>query len=87
MSLNTELTLYLIALLITVGLAFIVRSVIDLNRRTNARITAVQNRLTAMIFGKDPRSSDVLHGEIDVVHPKTGEKLVAQARFKIDSEK
>lgn len=86
MSPGSELILYLILLLITSAMGLIVYVMLRLNKQCNNRITAI--KLPLLPQDQDSRwagdqKSTTLHGDIDVTHPKTGEKLRATARFRI----
>ena len=79
MEFSTEVTIYVIAIMITAGLGFITKVVIDLNRSTYRRIAALQQALRAV---RNPVPTE-LTGHIDLTHPKAGEKITAKARFRI----
>jgi hypothetical protein len=79
MEFSTEVTIYVIGAMITAGLAFITKVVIDLNRSTHRRISALQQ---ALLRVRNPVPTE-LAGHIDLTHPKSGEKITAKARFRI----
>jgi Na+-translocating ferredoxin:NAD+ oxidoreductase RnfG subunit len=84
MDMGFEVTVYVIALIITAGLGFITHSIIEINRRLKRQILEQQQRLMTFILQHgESQENDELHGNIDLTHPKTGEKLTARARFKI----
>lgn len=86
MSWSTEITLYLILLSLTIGLAVVVYSILELNKRTHDRITTIRDQLMTAIYSGSTKE-DTLLGDIDIIHPKTGEKLHAKARFKVKNKK
>lgn len=86
MSWNTEMTVYLILLLMTGGMAFIVYAVLEFNKRMHNRINAVRDQLIGIINMGSAQPS-ILQGDVDIIHPKTGEKLRAKARFEVKSKK
>lgn len=79
MEFGTEVTLYVIATMIVIGLAVVVRCVIDLNRKTNERITKLRRMVMSV---RDPVPTELV-GSVDLTHPRSGEKITAQARFKV----
>lgn len=79
MDFSTEVTIYVIAIMIVIGLAVITRTVIELNRRTEARINELRR---AVMTVRNPVPKE-LKGSIDLTHPKSGEKITARARFRI----
>lgn len=83
MSSGSELILYLMLLLITSAMGLIVYTVLRLNKRCNNRITAIKYQLLPQVPNDGDSRSTTLHGDIDVVHPRTGEKLRASARFTV----
>ena len=86
MSSGSELILYLTLLLITSAMGLIVHAMLRFNKQCNDRITAIKLPLLPQdqdSLRAGDQKSTTLHGDIDVVHPKTGEKLRASARFRI----
>jgi hypothetical protein len=86
MSWNTEIAIYASLFFITTGLAVVVYSVLELNKRAHDRITTIRSQLMAAIYSGSTKE-DTLQGDIDIIHPKTGEKLHAKARFKVKNKK
>jgi len=79
---------YFLALVLVGTLVFVVQGVLSLNRRVNDRITEVRNQLLSLIYNipdQKGKKADPSHltGEVEMIHPKTGEKLRARARFTI----
>lgn len=88
MSMSAEITMYVIALIIVGGMAFMVHSTIAMYKRLQNRIDSVKNQLMAIILTsagskQKTKIDQYLEGEIDLTHPVSGEKLKARARFKI----
>ena len=79
MDFSTEVTIYVIAIMIVIGLAVITKTVIELNRRTSNRI----NDLRRMVMSVRNPVPKELTGTVDLTHPKSGEKITARARFKV----
>ena len=79
MEFSTEVTIYVIAVMIVVGLAVMTRVVIELNKKMNDRVNSLHR---AVMSVRNPVPKE-LAGSIDLTHPKTGEKITARARFKI----
>lgn len=85
-----EITVYLIAIMIVGSIGFIVSSMVKMNKDTNKKIKSLNKRLHDVEWpardsaGKQTGElpSDIF-GEIDIKHPKTGEKLRAPAHFRL----
>ena len=87
MSMSVEITIYVIAIMIVCGMGFIVQSMLRLHKSLDDKIIKVKNQLMTLLLtsdaGKKVPGPRQLEGEIDLIHPKTGEKLKAKAKFKI----
>jgi len=88
--LGHELTVYLIAIMIVFAIGFVVHSVTKINRETKKKIASLSRRLHEVEVpqrlnqqAQKPELPKHLFGEIDIKHPKTGEKLRAPAHFRI----
>tara|TARA_B100000212_G_scaffold278000_1_gene217651 strand:- start:987 stop:1262 length:276 start_codon:yes stop_codon:yes gene_type:complete len=89
MTLTAEITIYVIAIIIVTGMAFITHAVIDMNKKLNNRINTVKNQLMSLIL-TGPRSEKQktkidqhLEGDVELTHPTTGDKIKARAKFRI----
>lgn len=85
-----ELTVYLIAVMIVFSIGFVVHSVTKINKETKKKIASLNRRLHEVEVPQKlnqqapkPELPRDLFGEIDIKHPKTGEKLRAAAHFRI----
>jgi len=84
-----EIAFYILSLLTVCTLVFVVNGMISLHKKTNNRITEMRNQLLSLIYNipesKSKNKGTLTHltGEVEMTHPKTGEKLKAKARFKI----
>ena len=76
-----ELTVYAIAITMTLGLAFITRSIITIDTRAKKQMHELRAAITAA-RGAGPEE---LEGEVDITHPRTGERLRARAKFRVIS--
>jgi hypothetical protein len=84
-----EVTVYVIAIMIVGSIGFVVNSMIRMNKNTNKKIISLNKRLHDV---EDPEREGShrtvselpsnIFGEIDIRHPKTGEKLRAVAHFR-----
>ena len=84
MNTGAELTIYAIVIMIVIGLAFVAHSIITIDKRLRKQMLELQQKLVALYLTGEPRQSDRhLKGEIDLTHPKTGERLTAPARFRV----
>ncbi len=90
MPFSTEITIYVIALTIVIGMAFMVHSTITMYKRLQARMDAQKSQLMTLILtsknikGQSKIKIDqYLEGEIDLTHPVSGKQLKAKAKFKI----
>ncbi len=84
MEFGAELTIYAIMIMVVVGLAFVAHSIIAIDKRLRKQMIDLQQKLVALYLTGEPRQTDRhLEGEIDLTHPKTGERLRAQARFRV----
>lgn len=79
MDFSTEVTIYVIAIMIVMGLVVITRTVIELNRKTTARINELRR---AVMSVRNPVPKE-LKGSVELTHPKSGEKITARARFRV----
>jgi len=79
-------TIYFIMFLIAGGLALTVYSMNRYFKVLEKRINSVKSQLRLLMIRSGHRSSKELRGELDIKHPKTGENMKAQARFKISDE-
>jgi len=86
MDMGFELTVYAIAIMITGGLAFVVRSVITIDKALKKQMSEIQAQISRIMMSDPDRDSE-LKGEIDLTHPRTGEKLRAKARFRVISSR
>lgn len=85
---SQEMAFYLLALIMVGALVFVVQGVLSLNKRVNDRITETRNQLLSLIYNIPKKKGGEngpthLTGEVEMTHPKTGEKLKARARFTI----
>lgn len=83
-----EFTVYLIAIMIVFSIGFVVHSMTKMNDDIRKKIASLSKRLHDLeIYGKLPKESakmpSDLFGEVEIKHPKTGEKLRAPAHFRI----
>ena len=83
-----EFTVYLIAIMIVGAIGFVVNSMIVMHKDTKKKIMSLNKRLHDLeVYGNpdnkttQPLPKDIF-GEIDMKHPKTGEKLRASAHFR-----
>ena len=84
MDFGAELTIYTIVIMVVIGLAFVAHSIITIDKRLRKQMLELHQRLVALYLTGEPRQSDRhLEGEIDMTHPKTGERLTARARFRV----
>lgn len=84
-----EITVYVIAIMIVGSIGFVVNSMIRMNKNTNKKIVSLNKRLHDVETPDkeaDHRTVSELpsniFGEIDIKHPKTGERLRAMAHFR-----
>ena len=84
-----EITVYIIAIMIAGSIGFVVNTMIKMNKNTNKKIISLNRRLHEVetpVREADQRKVSELpsniFGEIDIRHPKTGEKLRASAHFR-----
>ena len=85
-----EITVYVIAIMIVGSIGFIVNSMVRMNKDTNKKIRSLNKRLHEVELPvREAQSRNVkelptnMFGEIDIKHPKTGEKLRAPAHFRL----
>ena len=85
-----EITVYVIAIMIVGSIGFIVNSMVRMNKDTNKKIRSLNKRLHEIELPvREAQSRNVkelptnMFGEIDIKHPKTGEKLRAPAHFRL----
>ena len=85
-----EITVYVIAIMIVGSIGFIVNSMVRMNKDTNKKIRSLNKRLHEIELPvREAQNSNVkelptnMFGEIDIKHPKTGEKLRAPAHFRL----
>lgn len=84
MNFGAELTIYAIVIMVVAGLAFVAHSIITIDKRLRKQMLELQQKLVALYLTGAPRQNDRhLEGEIDLTHPKTGERLTARARFRV----
>tara|TARA_A200000159_G_scaffold163460_1_gene189780 strand:+ start:14092 stop:14370 length:279 start_codon:yes stop_codon:yes gene_type:complete len=84
-----EITVYVIAIMIVGSIGFVVNSMVRMNRDTNNKIKSLNKRLHDVEWTDTPTNGKQttelpsnIFGEIDIKHPKTGEKLRAMAHFR-----
>ena len=93
MDMGFELTVYAIAIMITGGLVFLTRSVITIDKALKKQMSELQLQLSRIVMSQTGVQQDKssgnseLTGEIDLTHPRTGEKLRAKARFRVISSR
>ena len=85
-----EITVYVIAIMIVGSIGFIVNSMVRMNKDTNKKIRSLNKRLHEVELPvREAQNRNVkelptnMFGEIDIKHPKTGEKLRAPAHFRL----
>jgi hypothetical protein len=85
-----EITVYIIAIMIVGSVGFVVNSMVKMNKDTNKKIKSLNRRLHEVETPlREERQRTVkelpsnIFGEIDIKHPKTGEKLRASAHFRL----
>ena len=85
-----EITVYVIAIMIVGSIGFIVNSMVKMNKDTNKKIKSLNKRLHEVEWPtKEPTRKQTgelpsdIFGEIDIKHPRTGEKLRAPAHFRL----
>ena len=90
MDMGFELTVYAIAIMITGGLAFVVRSIITIDKALKKQMRDLQAQISMIMMSSTESATDrdsELTGEVDLTHPRTGEKLRAKARFRVISSR
>lgn len=82
---TAEITIYFISFLIIVGMGLIVYTMRRTQENFERRFQFLRNQLNMLMIrsGLDSKKR-TLDGEIDLVHPRSGEKLKAKAKFKIE---
>ena len=85
MNVTAELTIYFISFLIISGMGMIVYTMKRAQENSNRRFTFLRNQInTLMIRAGVNTKGKELEGELDLTHPKTGEKLKAKAKFRLE---
>ena len=89
MSVTTELTIYVIAIMLVVGMAFITHAMISMNKRLNDRISEVRRQFMILLASSSSSQKQKvkidqhLEGDVELTHPRSGEKIKARAKFRL----